>query len=138
MSATPAPGGAQDKRQKQHLKSDADAIKGGPLPGRPCRVEDRERDEERGNDEVREAVDPGGQSHGEAHHHGRNGQGREDGGQQRRTDVELPDEAIEDAVHDAGHVEIQDVDVDVKKHEAGPGGCELCLDRDLRVLERAG
>ena len=35
-------------------------------------------------------------------------------------------------------LQAEHIDIDVQEHEAGPGGCELHLHRDLRLLERVG
>src|SRR5680860_1306827 len=43
---------------------------------------------------------------------------------------------IQDAVDDAGLVEVEEVDVDVEEHEAGPCGGELGLHGDRRGVEQ--
>src|SRR4051794_11241256 len=52
--AGPGPGGAQDEGQEQHLESDGEAVE--VEPGLTYRVEHRDGDVERCNDEVRGAV----------------------------------------------------------------------------------
>ena len=53
-------------------------------------------------------------------------------------DVELEDDAGQDVGEGAGLVQVEVVHVDVEEHEARPCGCELRLQRDSHVLERAG
>src|SRR5829696_5867525 len=131
--AGPGPGGAQDEGQEQQLESDGEAIEVGP--GLPDRVEHREGDGERRHDEVRGAVDAGGQRRGEQDHEDRDRYGREEEGQQRLADVELKDDTVEDVVDDAGLVQGEVVDVDVEEHETGPGGRELRSDRYRRIVQ---
>jgi hypothetical protein len=102
-----------------------------------CGVEYREGDEERCNDEVRGAVHPGGQRHGEHHHQARDRDEREESGQQRLADVELKDDATPDLVDGAGLVEVEVVDVDVEEHQAGPCCCEFGLHGHAQIFQRA-
>src|SRR5919112_277136 len=131
--AGPGPGGTQDEGQEQQLESDGEAIEVGP--GLPDRVVHRDGDVQRCHDEVRGAVDTGGQRRGEQDHEDRDRYEREPDDDKGLADVELEDDAGQDVVDDAGLVQEEVVDVDVEEHEARPGGRELRSDRYRRIVQ---
>src|SRR5918992_5781335 len=131
--AGPGPGGTQDEGQEQQLESDGEAIEVGP--GLPDRVVHRDGDVQRCHDEVRGAVDTGGQRRGEQDHEGRDRDEREPDDGKGLSDVELEDDAGQDVVDDAGLVQEEVVDVDVEEHETRPGGRELRSDRYRRIVQ---
>src|SRR5215203_6530422 len=133
--AGPGPGGAQDEGQDQHLDSDGEGVVEGIVRERPQKVHPHGGDVQRCNDEVRGAVHPGGQRHGEHDHQGRDRDDREENGHQCSADVELEDDATPDVVDFAGLVEVEVVDVDDEEHEAGPGCRELRSDRYRRIVQ---
>src|SRR5215208_3906194 len=131
--AGPGPGGTQDEGQEQQLESDGEAKEVGP--GLPDRVVHREGDVQRCHDEVRGAVDTGGQRRGEQDHEDRDRHEHEPDDDKGLADVELEDDAGQDVVDEAGLVQDEVVDVDVEEHETGPGGRELRSDRYRRIVQ---
>ena len=114
--AGPGPGGAQDEGQEQQLKSDGEAVEGEVGPGLAGRIEDHDGDVQRCHDEVRGAVDSGGQRHGEQDHEARDGYDREPKGHKGRADGELINAAGQDVVDEARLVQREVVDVDDQEH----------------------
>src|ERR687889_632601 len=123
--AGPGPGGTQDEGQEQQLESDGEAVEVEVGPGLADRVVHRDGDVQRCHDEVRGAVDSGGQRRREQDHEDRDGHERERKGHKGRADGELMNAAGQDVVDEARLVQREVVDVDVQEHEAGPGGGEF-------------